>query len=141
MEYINVIRRKLISLAEYSKELSPFKDYSFDQYVGNYFIKRTGERLIQLIVENMVDINSVVISQKNLPPPKDYYSSFEILGTIDVLPTDFSLALAPCTGMRNRLVYEYDRIDDRLVFNGISKLIEMVNVYIKHINHFIKGID
>ena len=79
MEYTNVIRRKLISLVEYSKELSPFKDYSFGQYVGNYFIKRTGERLIQLIVENMVDINSVVI----------------------------------------------------------SKLIEMVNVYIKHINHFI----
>ena len=140
MEYTNVIRRKLISLVEYSKELSPFKDYSFDQYVGNYFIKRTGERLIQLIVENMVDINSVVISQKNLPPPKDYYSSFEILGTIDVIPTDFALALAPCTGMRNRLVHEYDRIDDLLVFNGISKLIEMVNVYIKHINHFLKGI-
>lgn len=140
MQYNNVIRRKLINLVEYSKELSPFKSYSYEQYIKNYFIKRTGERLIQLIVENMVDINSVIISQNNLPPPKDYYSSFETLGKINVLPANFALALAPCTGMRNRLVHEYDKIDDLVVFNGISKLIDMVNEYIEHINHFLNSL-
>ena len=88
----------------------------------------------------MVDINSVIISQNNLPPPKDYYSSFETLGTINVLPANFALALAPCTGMRNRLVHEYDKIDDLVVFNGISKLIDMVNEYIEHINHFLNSL-
>ena len=57
MEYTSVIRRKLINLSEYVKELEPFNNYSYKEYIGNYFIKRTGERLIQLIVENMVDIN------------------------------------------------------------------------------------
>lgn len=61
-------------------------NYTYEQYVENYFIKRTGERLIQLIIENMVDINSIIISKKDLPPPKDYYSSFELLGSVNVLP-------------------------------------------------------
>lgn len=64
MEYTNVIRRKLISLSEYIQELEPFLTYSYEKYLSNYFIKRTGERLIQLIVENMVDINSVIITFK-----------------------------------------------------------------------------
>ncbi len=129
----------MINLAEYTKELKPLLDYSFEEYVGNYFIKRTGERLIQLIVENMVDINSVIISQKNLPPPKDYYSSFERLGTISALPLDFAGGLAPCTGMRNRLVHEYDRIDDRIVFDSIPKLLEMVDQYIAFIHQYLEA--
>jgi uncharacterized protein YutE (UPF0331/DUF86 family) len=132
----NVIRRKLVCLVEYVNELKPLLDYSYDQYESNYFIRRTGERLIQLIVENMVDINSIIISQKNCPPPKDYYSSFEQLGLLGILSRDFASSLAPCTGMRNRLVHEYDRIDDQIVFDSIGKLLEMVNQYIGFIHDF-----
>lgn len=136
MEYANVIRRKLINLSEYIDELEPFLGYSYEQYISNYFIKRTGERLIQLIVENMVDINSIVIAEMNHIPPKDYYSSFEIMGEIGIIPVEFSKELAPCTGMRNRLVHEYDKIQDKIIFESIKLVIELVNKYIG----FIKGI-
>lgn len=138
--YGNVIRRKLIRLTEFTKELKPLTDYTYEQYLGNYFIKRTGERLIQLIVENMVDINSIIISEKNLPPPKDYYSSFELLGSANVLPQDFAKNLAPCAGMRNRLVHEYDQIDDQIIFESIPKLLDMVDQYIAYIYEFLKVI-
>jgi len=134
MVYTNVIRRKLINLSEYIEELEPFLQYSYEQYISNYFIKRTGERLIQLIVENMVDINSILISEMNHAPSKDYYSSFEIIGKLGVIPINFATELAPCTGMRNRLVHEYDKIQDRIVFDSIKKVIEMVNMYIEYIN-------
>lgn len=141
LEYGNVIRRKLVRLTEFTKELKPLVDYTYEQYIGNYFIKRTGERLIQLIIENMVDINSVIISEKNLPPPKDYYSSFELLGSVNVLPSDFANNLAPCTEMRNRLVHEYDRIDDQIIFDSIPKLLGMVDQYIAYIYEFLKAVD
>ncbi|MBU3215953.1 DUF86 domain-containing protein [Clostridium estertheticum] len=134
MVYTNVIRRKLINLSEYIEELEPFLQYSYEQYISNYFIKRTGERLIQLIVENMVDINSILISEMNHAPSKDYYSSFEIIGELGVIPINFATELAPCTGMRNRLVHEYDKIQDKIVFDSIKKVIEMVNMYIEYIN-------
>ena len=134
MVYTNVIRRKLINLSEYIEELEPFLEYSYEQYISNYFIKRTGERLIQLIIENMVDINSIIISEMNHLPSKDYYSSFEIIGELGVIPINFAMELAPCTGMRNRLVHEYDKIQDKIVFDSIKKVIEMVNKYIDYIS-------
>jgi len=134
MVYTNVIRRKLINLSEYIEELEPFLEYSYEQYISNYFIKRTAERLIQLIVENMVDINSIIISEMNHAPAKDYYSSFEIIGELGVIPINFANELAPCTGMRNRLVHEYDKIQDKIVFDSIKKVIEMVNQYIEYIS-------
>jgi len=133
----NVIRRKLIRLSEYIEELEPFINYSYEQYVSNYFIKRTGERLIQLIVENMVDINSIIITEMNHVPPKDYYSSFEIVGELDIISIDFAKELAPCTGLRNRLVHEYDKIQDKIVFESIVKVIEMVSRYIEFIKNHI----
>lgn len=139
MVYTNVIRRKLISLSEYIQELEPFLNYSYEQYVSNYFIKRTGERLIQLIVENMVDINSIIIAEMNHVPPKDYYTSFEIVGELGIIPIKFAKELAPCTGMRNRLVHEYDKIQDEIVFQSIKSVIEMINKYIELIkNHMSK---
>lgn len=133
MVYSNVIRRKLLNISEYIQELEPFKNYSYEQYISNYFIKRTGERLIQLIVENMVDINSIIISEMNHVPPKDYYSSFEIIGEIGIIPVEFAKELAPCTGMRNRLVHEYDKILDEIIFDSIKSIIEMSNKYIEYI--------
>lgn len=135
MVYKNVIRRKLISIAEYIQELEPFLDYSYEQYVANYFIKRTGERLLQLIVENMVDINSIIIAEMNHVPPKDYYSSFEIVGELGIIPPEFAKELAPCTGMRNRLVHEYDKIQDEIVFQSIKPVIKMVNPYMEFIKN------
>ncbi len=138
MNYTNVIRRKLINLSGYIQELEPFLKYTYEDYTGNYFVKRTGERLIQLIVENMVDINSIIIAERSLDPPKDYYTSFEILGESALLPDTFTRELAPCTGLRNRLVHEYDKIQDAIVFNSISRLIDMSLEYMGYINNILR---
>lgn len=133
MVFVDVIRRKLINLTEYIQELEPFSNYSYEQYVSNYFIKRTGERLLQLIVENMVDINSIIIAEMNHVPPKDYFSSFEIVGELGIIPIEFAQELAPSTGMRNRLVHEYDKIQDEIIFQSIKSVIQMVNKYMEFI--------
>jgi uncharacterized protein YutE (UPF0331/DUF86 family) len=135
MEHSHVIRRKLTNLTQYINELTPLTNYTFNQYAENYFIKRTGERLVQLIVENMVDVNSMIIADAQYPPPKDYYASFEAMGKLDYLPEQFAEALAPCTGMRNRIVHEYDKIEDDIVFSNIPKLLQMATEYIHFINN------
>jgi uncharacterized protein YutE (UPF0331/DUF86 family) len=86
----------------------------------------------------MVDINSIIISEKNHTPPKDYYSSFEILAKLSIIPEDFATRLAPCTGLRNRLVHEYDKIQDEVVFDSIRELLKMVIEYIEYVNKYIK---
>jgi uncharacterized protein YutE (UPF0331/DUF86 family) len=82
----------------------------------------------------MVDINSLLIVRENHPPPKDYFASFTILGEVGILPRSFAAELAPCTGMRNRIVHEYDKIEDQIVFDSIPKLLDMVVEYTSIIN-------
>lgn len=135
MEQSHVIRRKLTNLTQYIKELEPLTSYTIKDYSGNYFIKRTGERLVQLIVESMVDVNSMIIAEEKQPPPKDYYVSFEIMNKLGYIPQQFAEELAPCTGMRNRIVHEYDKIEDDIVFSNIPKLLQMATEYINLINN------
>ena len=138
MEQAHVIRRKLTNLTQYMKELQPLTNYTLGDYTENYFIKRTGERLVQLIVESMVDINAMIIAEEKYPPPKDYYLSFEMMGELGYLTPQFAQELAPCTGMRNRIVHEYDKIEDQIVFSSIPKLLQAATEYIRLINNSLR---
>ncbi|MDP2210272.1 MAG: DUF86 domain-containing protein [Candidatus Aquicultor sp.] len=57
----------------------------------------------------------------------DIYDSFVKLGEQDMVPMEFASKIAPSSGLRSRLVHEYDRIDDAIAHastkvGGIKKL-------------------
>ena len=54
---------------------------SFDDYVSNFRHRRTVERLIQLIVDLAVDINTHAVVDAGNPPPADSYASALPLST------------------------------------------------------------
>jgi uncharacterized protein YutE (UPF0331/DUF86 family) len=90
-----LVRRKLSKLILYLNELSGVKDYSLQDYLDNYFIKRTTERLLQLIVEVATDINGHIIVDSGDPPPKDYFQSFILLSHLGVIDNVFAKKIAP----------------------------------------------
>lgn len=57
--------------------------------------------------------------------------SFVTLGELGLVPTALAQALAPSAGLRNRLVDEYDRLDDGKVLAGIAHVIGLAPDYIK----------
>ena len=141
MNYKDVIRRKLISLSNYVKQLLPITEYTYEEYVSNYFIYYTGERLIQLIIETCMDINSLIIEYEGLKPPKSYYESFIILGDKKILPDKVARQLASFAGMRNRIVHQYEDVNHKIIFDNYKNLIELVNEYIDVVTEFMEGID
>lgn len=134
-----LIRRKLNKLIEYLNELSNIADFTFEDYLGNYFIKRTAERLIQLIIEVATDINGHIAVDAGNSPPKNYFESFIKLSELGVLDRVLADKLAPSTGMRNRLVHEYDEIDDKIVYDGIPQAIDLYKIYISKIEKYINN--
>lgn len=71
-----VVEEKLAKLVGFLKELEGIRPMSFEKYKTDPAIKRSCERLIQLIVESAADINSAVITGLGHLPPKDYYDTF-----------------------------------------------------------------
>lgn len=62
-----LVRQKLNKLTENLNQLKKIEEYSFEEYQDNFFIKRTAERLLQLIVETATDINGhILVEEKQM---------------------------------------------------------------------------
>jgi uncharacterized protein YutE (UPF0331/DUF86 family) len=132
------IEQKLTALAEYLDELEQISQYSYQEYKANFQIKRTVERLIQLVVECATDINGLMITGLGEVPPRDYFSSFIVLGDLGVLPTGFADTLAPTTAIRNRLVHEYETVDERLVYASVKPILKEFTQYAELVSKYLR---
>ena len=126
-----LINEKLLSLQGYYTELKAFKKITFDEYRGNNLYRRTVERLSQLIVEVAADINNIILKSLSREPAVDFYSSYKELAEAGILPKDFAESIAPSTGLRNIIVQEYQKLDDRIVYESIQ---DTLKYYLKYMD-------
>lgn len=135
----NLIKEKIKRILNYLDELKPILEISYKEYRKNYTNYRTAERNIQLLVDTAVDINDNFILAKNTNPPADYYESFIRMGELGVLSFDLSKKLASSTGLRNKLVHEYEKIDDHLLYLEAKKNLNNYLEYAKLINEYLEN--
>ena len=124
--------RKLTKMKGYLQELSTFNDITWEEYSGAFQNQRTVERLIQLIVDIAVDINTHTLVDQGYAPPSDAYNSFlEASSKLGLLPEAFAQLIAPSTGERNIIVHEYELIDDAIIYGSIGETLRYYEEYIK----------
>lgn len=105
-----LITRKLSRIKQYLAELEPLILLG-EQAVARDSIKcHAAERLFQLVVDAMIDINTHIIRGRALPSPDDLQSTFIALGDADILPKYFAKKLAPIVGLRNAVVHRYETV-------------------------------
>jgi len=136
---IEVIRRKLTRIADNLRALEPIEDLSREEYIADLYKRKATERLLQELIEAAVDINVHILTQMGHPAPDDYYESFTKMGELKIIPSDLAAKLAPSAGLRNRLVHEYDRLNDAMVFEAVKMAGEIFPQYIRAVNGFISG--
>jgi len=139
MSNFEVIVEKLIKLREYIEQLKKIKPDSYEQYISEITVKYAIERIIQLIVDIALDINNILLAYNNRPPAPDHYNSFIDVSECGVFDSVFAVSIAPSTGLRNRLVHEYEKINDEIVFNSINKIISMYQKYLSLVFEYIEG--
>jgi uncharacterized protein YutE (UPF0331/DUF86 family) len=115
-----LVRRKLALIARNLDDLATVADLPLDAYVADRFRRKGTERLLQETVEAAVDINLHIARAEGAPASHDYYGSFVEAGRRGIIPPALAERLAPATGLRNRIVHEYDAIDDGIVLDAVS---------------------
>ena len=128
-----VLQRKLQKLQEYLGEMEAYSDLTWEDYQGNKQTRRAVERLIQLIVDVAVDINTHSVIDAGGPPPDNAYDSFLKVAEMNFIPQDFAEEIAPSTGERNILVHDYEAIDDQVVFESIPEVTKMYRQYLDYL--------
>ena len=80
------------------------------------------ERLVQLILQALLDLGLMVISALGGKTPERYSDIGEVLSDMDVLSRNEEKLLRSMAGMRNILVHAYADIRRDLVANSVDKL-------------------
>ncbi|WKZ32059.1 MAG: DUF86 domain-containing protein [Thermodesulfobacteriota bacterium] len=73
--------------------------------------------------------------------PTDYFQSFIKLGELGIIPLKLAKDLAPSTGLRNRLVHEYDDTDNSIVLAAVKMADDLYPKYISAVEAHIKSTD
>src|SRR3989338_7829209 len=116
---------KLDELRGYSGELDELLHFSDGEIIADQFKLHAAERLLQLVVDTMIDINQHFIRELKLKIGDDFQSTFYTLGSQDILPTPFAEKIAPIVGLRNRIVHRYETLHKKLfllsLLNNLSR--------------------
>ncbi len=133
-----VIRRKLGHIAEALTALGPLARLSLDEYRQRLYERKAAERLLQEAIEAALDINAHLIAEHGAAIPEDYYGGFLALGTLQIVPRELAQRLAPSAGLRNRLVHEYEGIDDAKVLAAITTTLDIYPQLVEAVEAFLR---
>jgi len=134
------IREKLDKIKVYYQELEDILKYSLKEIKADHIKYHAAERLLQLIVDEMLDVNNHLILKLDLESPDDFQSTFKILAEGKILPEEFAQKIAPVVGLRNRLVHRYEKIDLDFTIKQIIKEKEDFKKYCLLIEKYISKI-
>lgn len=134
----NLIQNKLSDIGQYLSQLENLLKKDLPTILRDEIILHAIERLFQLIVDTMIDINTHIIAEKKLNTPDDYQSTFITLAQNKIIPIGFALKLAPIVGLRNRVVHKYEDLDMKRFLielkqenSDIKKFMRVIEKYIK----------
>ncbi len=135
----DLLRQKLTELLQHLDELEPLSATSLAEYQTDYVKRHAVEKLIELIVETASDINRHILEASGAAPPETYYSTFEEMGKTGLLPKSLASRLASTTGLRNRLVHGYEKIEHKIVYHSVKPLVQDYHQYFVKIEAHIRS--
>lgn len=124
-----LVMRKLGLIGGDLDQLRSIHARGLDSYLSSRMEQAVVERLLERIVTRMIDVNYHVITAAGQPPPSDYHASFQQLSGLGLLEAGFAARIARSAGLRNRLVHDYDDIDQRLLFAALQDALDDVPAY------------
>ena len=133
-----LVGRKALLITRDLADLAPLARTPLADYLANARDELVAERLLERIIGRVIDINYHLLTETDHPPPSDYYPSFTQLAALGVYDAEFGRRIAACTGLRNRIVHEYDEVDPRKVHEALGTAIQDVSTYLRAIEDYVK---
>ena len=109
---------KLDELDGYLRELRAVAPERFEDYRRTEK-RRSCERLIQISLEAVIDVCSLLVAGLRLGLPAEEDDLFEKLARQGAVSASMAATLRRMKGLRNLLVHEYGRVNDEIVFETV----------------------
>ena len=132
------VLEKLTEVERYQAELKQLMEFSDEEILNDSGRVHIAERLLQLIVDGILDVNQHFIKELDLEAVEDFQSTFYALGRSAVLPSDFAEKIAPVVGLRNRVVHRYETMNMKLFLESLRKNREDFDKYVGLIGKYLE---
>ncbi|MDZ8026929.1 MAG: type VII toxin-antitoxin system HepT family RNase toxin [Nostoc sp. SerVER01] len=132
---IVLVRLRLIT--KYYNTLEEFRSASLDDFLADFRQQLVVERLLQLMTQAAIDINEHILSKLIPGNSVTNFEAFIELSKYQVITPELAQKIAPSSGLRNRLVHEYDDIEPQKVFESISFALQQYPLYVRQINSYL----
>ena len=132
-----IVLSRLKLITKYYNTLVEFNSLSLDEFLGDFRQQLIVERLLQLMTQAAIDINDHILSKLKSGKSYTNFEAFIELGKYQILTPELAKQIAPSSGLRNRLVHEYDDIDTNQVFMAISFALQQYPLYVRQINSYL----
>jgi uncharacterized protein YutE (UPF0331/DUF86 family) len=120
---VEVIRKKLAYLEQTLAEITPYLRLRYEDYVERPAYRRATERLVQILVEIAGDTSELLLRAAGRPTPgsmREALRDVRELGAID--DALFERFNRSYIGLRNRIVHDYETLDNRILFRSARRL-------------------
>ena len=133
-----LVTRKMVLIAEDLRRLEALAAKDREAYLASEIDETLAERYLERMIGRMIDVNYHLLTESGEAPPRDYFESFTALARIGTLPADFAARLAPCAGLRNRIVHAYDDLDAGRVYDALQVALSDVPAYLVEVRGFLE---
>jgi len=126
---------KLSSLKKYYNLLQKWADLSNIEELSknqNYQLIFAIYHSFQLTLEIIIDISAMIIKDLKYKAGDNYFN-YEILFQEEIITSDLYNVLKELTGLRNRIVHDYNGIIDKLAWDAITNNLIMIPKFMEAI--------
>jgi uncharacterized protein YutE (UPF0331/DUF86 family) len=137
----DIVARRLVLMEESLRDLRLLADRTAADLAAAPLERAAAERLVQVVVDLAVDINSHLVVAAGVPAPETGRDSFHAAAAVGALTADLAQRLAPSAGLRNLLVHRYGDVRLDLLAAGISATLSAYPVYIQQASAYLLSLE
>lgn len=134
-----LVREKLASMEGYLRELASSLPPTRREYLAHQPARRMVERLIQVVVQSAIDANALLVEGQSLLPPASARESFQMARDLGAIDEDVREKFHHYVAVRNLLVHQYDRLDDKRVWKDAQQLLQDAPLYIAQVRGYLSA--
>jgi len=112
----------------------------FEVWKSDFFEEKTKlacYKAMQEIIEGCLDIVSMMLKdEKELP--KDDYTNINMMERRGIIDSTLADALRELNGLRNRIVHEYNGLDDEIALTSMEELISKIKEFLTVVKEWLK---
>jgi len=130
LEYLNQTVKNLYEWTEGIDSKKFIESIELQKQYGIY-------HAFQLSIEIITDLVAMIVKDLKLIP-KDDYLNIEIITNKKIISPDLAASLKEANGLRNRIVHDYNGLDNEIAFNSLIDLLKSLKKFMDETKKWLK---